>query len=71
MRGHRKDLSENNLFLDLISIILVPQNSRRLKLMVIHQQILSNVSLSEEYQTHSEKKKSDNARKISAKVKLM
>ena len=38
--------------------------------MVIHQQILSNVSLSEEYQTHLERKKSDNAKKISAKVKF-
>jgi len=42
--------------------------SRNLKLMVTPQQILNNVSLLAEYQIHSEKKKSDSARKIFVKV---
>ena len=38
--------------------------------MVTRRQILSTVSLLEEYQIHLERKKSDNAKKISAKVKF-
>ena len=36
--------------------------------MVIHQQIRNNESPLEEYQTHSERKKSGNVKKISVKV---